>query len=247
MSAPLFFVAAGSLASVATGDVMRLDGAEGRHAATVTRLTPGEELLVADGSGRVARGRVRTVGRGELDLTVEEATDEPRPEPRFTLVQALAKGDRDLLAIEVGTELGVDEVVPWAATRSVVVWRGDRAAKAHAKWVRTVQAATKQARRARVPAVAGLADRAALLDRVRAADLALVLHEEATEPLAGVDLPSSGEVLLVVGPEGGISPEETRDLVAAGARTVRLGRTVLRTSTAGSAAIALLSGRSRWA
>nr|WP_281496808.1 16S rRNA (uracil(1498)-N(3))-methyltransferase [Ornithinimicrobium sp. F0845] len=243
----MFFVAAGTLAAVSTGDQVRLDGPEGRHAATVTRLGTGEELMVADGSGRTARGRVSSVGRGALDVTIEQVTDEPQPEPRFTLVQALAKGDRDLLAIEVGTELGVDEVVPWAAARSVVVWRGERAAKGHAKWERTVQAATKQARRARVPAVAELAGRAAVVERVRAADLALVLHEEATEPLASVDLPETGEVLLIVGPEGGISPEETEAFVEAGARTVRLGGTVLRTSTAGAAAIALLSGRSRWA
>lgn len=247
MSAPLFFAAAGALEAVGPGDVVHLDGPEGRHAATVTRLAPGEELLLADGSGTVARGTVTSVGRGELDLTVEEITQEPQPEPRFTLVQALAKGERDLLAIEVGTELGVDEVVPWAASRSVVVWRGERAAKGRAKWERTVQAATKQARRARVPAVADLADRAAVVERIRAADLALVLHEEATEPLVAVDLPDSGEVLLVVGPEGGITPAETQAFVEAGARAVRLGSTVLRTSTAGAAAIALLSGRSRWA
>lgn len=247
MSAPLFFVAAGRLDRVSPGEVVHLDGPEGRHAATVTRLTPGEELSVADGLGRRARGRVRTVGRGELELVVDEVTDVPEPAPRFTLVQALAKGDRDLLAIEVGTELGIDEVVPWAASRSVVVWRGDRVARAHAKWERTVLAASKQARRARVPVVAELADREALTRRIADADLAVVLHEEATDPLASMDLPDQGEVLLVVGPEGGISPEETQAFVAAGARTARLGSTVLRTSTAGSAAIALLSGRSRWA
>ncbi|WP_256838729.1 16S rRNA (uracil(1498)-N(3))-methyltransferase [Ornithinimicrobium faecis] len=247
MSAPLFFVDDGALAAVAVGEAVRLDGPEGKHAATVTRLAVGEEILVADGTGRQAHGRVSAVGRGELTLTVEEIGDEPAADPRFTLVQALAKGDRDLLAIEVGTELGVDEVVPWAAARSVVVWRGERAAKGQAKWERTVRAATKQARRARVPAIAPLADRRAVLERVAAAGLALVLHEEATEPLASVDLPPSGEVLLVVGPEGGISPEETQAMVGAGARTVRLGSTVLRTSTAGAAAIALLSGRSRWA
>ncbi|WP_114906070.1 16S rRNA (uracil(1498)-N(3))-methyltransferase [Ornithinimicrobium murale] len=247
MSAPLFFVADGVLGAVAVGDTVRLDGPEGRHAATVTRLTTGEEILVADGSGRLVRGRVSAVGRGELELVAGDIRDQPAPEPRFTLVQALAKGDRDLLAIEIGTELGVDEVVPWAASRSVVVWRGERAGKAHAKWERTVRAATKQARRARVPTVAPLVDRSALVERVRQADLALVLHEEATDPLVGVELPASGVVLLVVGPEGGISSEETAALVAAGARSVRLGDTVLRTSTAGAAAIALLSGRSRWA
>lgn len=247
MSAPLFFVRDGALAAVADGDTVRLDGPEGRHARVVTRLSPGEQIVVADGTGRVARGRVFAVSRDELDLRVEEVVDEPMSRPTFTLVQALAKGDRDLLAIEVGTELGVDEIVPWAASRSVVVWRGERAAKAHAKWERTVRAATKQARRGRVPVVAPLADGDTVLERIRAADLALVLHEEAREPLAGITLPVDGEVLLVVGPEGGISPEETSAMAAAGARTVRLGRTVLRTSTAGAAAIAVLSGRSRWA
>lgn len=247
MSAPLFFVGAGRLDAVAPGDVVHLDGPEGRHAATVTRLTTGEQLVVADGSGRLARGRVISVGRGELDLSVDDVSHSPEPAPRFTLVQALAKGDRDLLAIEVATELGVDDVVPWAASRSIVAWRGDRAVKAHAKWERTVLAAAKQARRARVPVVTDLADRDAVVRRIAASDLALVLHEEATEPLVGAGLPGQGEVLLIVGPEGGISPEETAAFVAAGARTVRLGDTVLRTSTAGSAAIALLSGRSRWA
>lgn len=247
MSAPLFFLGAGGLASVREHDVLHLDGPEGRHAATVTRLGVGEEVLIADGSGRLALCTVSAVAKDELDLAVRELTQEPAPEPRFTLVQALAKGDRDLLAIEAGTELGVDEVVPWAAMRSVVVWRGDRAAKAHTKWARTVLAAAKQARRARVPVVAELADRARLCQRIEGAALALVLHEEATEPLAGVELPEQGEVLLVVGPEGGISPEETQAFLAAGARSVRLGSTVLRTSTAGAAALAVLSGRSRWA
>lgn len=247
MSAPLFFVDDGGLATATVGDTVRIDGPEGKHAATVTRLAPGEQILVADGTGRLVRGVVDAVGKGELTVTVEAIDDEPEPQPRFTLVQALAKGDRDLLAIEVGTELGVDEIVPWSASRSVVVWRGERAVKGHAKWERTVRAAAKQARRPRVPTVAALADRRSVLDRVARADLALVLHEEATEPLAGLTLPPGGEVLLVVGPEGGISPEETAAMLQAGGQAVRLGSTVLRTSTAGAAAIALLSGRSRWA
>lgn len=247
MSAPLFLVGEGTLDDVTVGDSVRLDGPEGRHAATVTRLAVGEAILLADGTGARVAGRVSMSGRDVLEVTVEEVTREPAPEPRFTLVQALAKGDRDLLAIEMATELGVDELVPWSAARSVVVWRGERAAKSRAKWVRTVLAASKQARRARVPEVAPLADGGALRERVARAEVALVLHEEASEPLAGVQLPTTGEVLLIVGPEGGITAEETAGLVEAGARVVRLGDTVLRTSSAGPAAIALLSGRSRWA
>lgn len=246
MSAPLFFTDPGQLSGAAQGDSVLLGGAEGRHAADVSRIGPGEAVLLADGSGLLAQAEVLARRKGELDLRVECVVDVAVPAPRFTLVQALAKGDRDLLAIEVGTELGVDEVVPWQADRSIVRWRGERAAKSHRKWAQTVLAATKQARRPRVPGVAELADRHTVIERIQGADLALVLHEEATEPLAALDLPDAGEVLLVVGPEGGISPEETAAFVAAGASTVRLGSTVLRTSTAGSAAIALLSARTRW-
>lgn len=246
MSAPLFLLGEGALRAVAAGHTLVVDGAEGRHAADVARLRPGEPLLLADGSGALARCEVAAAGRGRLEAVVVSVGQEPQAQPRFTLVQALAKGERDLLAVEVGTELGVDEVVPWAAERSVVRWRGERAAKSHAKWRTTLLAATKQARRARVPVLAPLADRHTVARRVAAADLALVLHEEATEPLAGVAVPEAGEVLLVVGPEGGISPEETRAFLEAGARAVRLGSTVLRTSTAGSAALAVLSARTRW-
>jgi 16S rRNA (uracil1498-N3)-methyltransferase len=246
VSAPLFLLPSGALAHAEPGTLLRLDGPEGRHAADVTRLGVGEELLLADGSGRLAHCEVTEVGKAQLDAVVRSLTQEPEASPRFTLVQALAKGDRDLLAIEVGTELGVDAVVPWQADRSISRWRGERVTKGLRKWEQTLLAATKQARRARVPELADLADRHAVVERIAAADLALVLHEEATEPLATVVPPKDGEVVLVVGPEGGITPEETAAFVAAGARPVRLGSTVLRTSTAGSAAVAVLSGQARW-
>lgn len=248
MTAPLFLVPVGSL-GVDDGDgpaTLRLDGPEGRHAADVQRITEGEEVLVADGQGRIASCVVRAAGRGVLDLDVRSRWTVAEPRPRLVLVQALAKGDRDLLAVESATELDVDEVVPWQADRSIVRWRGDRADKAHRKWVQTALSATKQSRRARVPVVADLATRQDLLRRVSGATLALVLHEEAEQPLANVALPDDGEVLLVVGPEGGVSPEELDALTTAGARAVRLGRTVLRTSSAGPAALAVLNARGRW-
>ena len=244
MSAPLFLVGPGTLADGTT--TVHLDGPEGRHAADVQRLQPGEPVLLADGAGRVARCTVTGAHRGALDLSVEELRDEPEPAPRLVLVQALAKGDRDLLAVESATELDVDEVVPWQADRSIVRWRGERGEKAHRRWRQAALAATKQSRRARVPHVAEVVGRGALAERVREADLALVLHEEAATPLTDVSLPAQGEVLLVVGPEGGVSPEELDALAAAGARPVRLGRTVLRTSTAGPAALAALHTLGGW-
>lgn len=244
MTAPLFLVPAGALDEAP--DRYRLDGTEGRHAADVLRLAVGEEVLLSDGAGRLARTTVSATARGALELEVLEHRDDPGPELRVVLVQALAKGDRDLQAVESATELDVDEVLPWQADRSIVRWRAERAARAHAKWVSTVLAATKQSRRSRVPVVGDLLTRRALVDRVRSADLALVLHEEAEETLRSAPLPERGEVLLIVGPEGGIAPAELDELLTAGARPVRLGRTVLRTSTAGPAALAVINAARRW-
>ena len=246
MTAPLFLLEPGALDRVRPGGSVVLGGAEGRHAATVRRIAVGEPVDVADGAGALARCTVTAVGRDELPLRVDAREEVPEPEPRFVLVQALAKNDRDDLAVEAATELGVDEVVPWQAERSIVVWRGDRGAKAHRKWEQAVRAAAKQSRRPRVPVVSALVDGAALVDRVRAATLSVVLHEDATEPLASLEVPAAGEVLLVVGPEGGISPAEVDALVLAGATTRRIGREVLRSSTAGPAALSVLSAAIRW-
>lgn len=244
MTAPLFLVPEGTLAADTAR--LRLDGAEGHHAADVQRIRTGEEVLVADGTGWLAHCTVAAAERGALDLTVDSVDHEPPPALRLVLVQALAKGDRDLMAVESATELDVDEILPWQADRSIVRWRAERGDKAHRKWEQQARAAAKQSRRRRVPVVGDLVDRRALVARAGSAALTLALHEDATEPLSEVDLPGTGEVLLVVGPEGGISPEELTALTEAGAVPVRLGRTVLRTSTAGAAALAALHTRTGW-
>lgn len=247
MTHQLFLGPPDVLAEAAVGGAIRLDGDEGRHAATVVRIRPGERFYVADGAGRRALVEAEVVERASVIGRVVELAHEPAPEPRFVLVQALAKGDRDEQAIEAATELGVDEVVPWQAERSVVVWRGERAQKSLAKWRAVVARATKQSRRSRMPLTSDPVDLASLTGRVARAALTLVLHEDACEPLAGTSLPESGDVLVVVGPEGGITDRELVALTAAGARPVRLGSTILRASSAGPAALAVLSARSRWA
>jgi len=246
VTAPLFFLAADQLARATQGSVIVLGGPEGRHGVTVKRIGVGEQVLLGDGLGKRADAVVESVGVGELHLRVQEVTQEPQPDPRFVLIQALAKGDRDEQAIEAATELGVDEVVPWQAMRSIVIWRGERAARSRRKWESVVLAATKQSRRARVPLVGALANQAAVMQRIDKAALAVVLHEEALLRLAGLDLPPSGEVVLIVGPEGGISPDELGAFVDAGAVAVRLGSNVLRSSSAGPAALAVMSAASRW-
>jgi 16S rRNA (uracil1498-N3)-methyltransferase len=246
MTLPLFVVDPTLLEGVAEGASVTLDGPEGRHAATVRRIGAGEQVMLADGAGLRVTCDVVEAGKAELALRVVEVRRDAEPQPRFVLVQALAKGDRDDQAIEAATEFGVDEVVPWQAARSIVQWRGERGDKARRKWESTVLAATKQSRRSRTPVVAGLATTKDLVARMGGAAAAYVLHEDATQSLAAQALPDTGDVLVVVGPEGGITPEEVAAFEAAGAVTVRLGDTVLRSSSAGPAALAVLSAAGRW-
>ncbi|HWG95290.1 MAG TPA: 16S rRNA (uracil(1498)-N(3))-methyltransferase [Mycobacteriales bacterium] len=234
------------LAADVAADRLVLDGPEGRHAATVRRLRAGEQVDVVDGLGTRAVCAVVEVGRDVVALDVVAREVEPEPAPRIVLVQALAKGDRGELAVELATEVGVDEVVPWAAERCVVRWEGPRGAKALERWRATAREAGKQSRRARLPQVADPAGTAQVAARL-AGTTALLLHESAEEPLATAALPSDGEVVLVVGPEGGLSDRELAVLREAGGRAVRLGRSVLRTSTAGAVAAGVVSARTgRW-
>jgi 16S rRNA (uracil1498-N3)-methyltransferase len=225
-----------------TGDVVVLDGPEGRHAATVKRTRVGEVVDLVDGRGTRVTGTVTAAAKDSITVAVTSRTAEPAPSPRLTLVQALAKGDRGELAVELATEVGVDAVLPWSAARCVVRWDGDRGPKALERWRSTAREAAKQARRAWFPEVGEpvtTAQVAALPGTV------LVLHEAASVPLTSVDL--TGDLVLVVGPEGGLTDEELQVLTAAGATAVRLGETVLRTSTAGAAALAVVSSRTgRW-
>jgi 16S rRNA (uracil1498-N3)-methyltransferase len=252
VSAPLFLVESGALGRAVVGAPVELSGPEGRHAVQVRRVRAGERVDLADGAGTRIEGVVRRVrtGRGEagpaVELEVVAKVTDPPANPRFVLVQALAKGDRDLSAVETATELGIDEILPWQAERSVVVWRDERATKAHKRWAATAFAATKQARRAWLPEVGALVSTEELAGRVTRAALALVLHEESDRPLAAVGLPATGDVLLIVGPEGGITPGELDRLESGGALSVRLGPAVLRSSSAGPAALAVLSARGRW-
>lgn len=243
-TAPLFLVGA-----LPGGDTAVLDGPEGRHAATVRRLRPGEAVQLGDGRGGLAAGVVETVGKDTVTVRVVERSTRPAPAPRVVVAQALVKGDRGELAVELATEAGVDAIVPWRAARCVARWEtGPRGEKALARWRTTAREAAKQARRAWVPVVEEPVSTAVLARRAADAAASLVLHESATDPLAAVDLPVDGDLLLVVGPEGGITDDERAALVAAGARAVRLGPEVLRASTAAAVALGALGVLTgRWA
>jgi 16S rRNA (uracil1498-N3)-methyltransferase len=238
MSAPHFLVPA-----LPAGDVYTLDGPEGHHAATVQRLRVGEALVLADGKGGLARATVTSVGRGSLEVAIGETTYVPEPSPRITVVQGIPKGDRGELAVQTMTEVGVDTITPWSAARCVAHWKSERPRQ---RWIDTAREAAKQARRAWVPSI-GVAHSTPSTAAALADSRVLILHEEASQALTTVDLPATGEIAVVVGPEGGITADELLAFELMGATPVRLGPTILRTSTAGTAAVAVLSARlSRW-
>jgi len=230
------------------GDVVRLTGDEARHAATVNRLRVGEHTALGDGRGLIVRGIVTRVDARELELVVETVERHPEVRPALVLVQALAKGDRDELAIQAATELGVSSVLPWQAERSVSRWVGPKIAKGVERWSSIVREAAKQSIRPYVPVVGEFADTAALVRHAEGVRM-LVLEPSAEQKLTALDLAAAPEtpIVLVVGPEGGISPRELALLSGAGATLVRLGDEVLRTSTAGPAALAVLNAAlGRW-
>jgi 16S rRNA (uracil1498-N3)-methyltransferase len=243
MSPPVFLCEGDRLSS----DSILLDGPEGRHAAAVRRLRAGERADLTDGAGLLVQCVVTSAGRDSLQLAAVSRRRSPEPSPRIVVVQALPKGDRGELAVETMTEVGVDVIVPWAAARCVTQWRPERRAKALGRWRSTAREAAKQSRRVWLPEVTDLAGTTEAAERVAAASLAVVLHEEAEQPLSALSVPEKGSIVLVVGPEGGLTEEELSEFQTADGIPALLGPTVLRTSTAGvAAASVLLSRTGRW-
>ncbi|WP_370333391.1 16S rRNA (uracil(1498)-N(3))-methyltransferase [Mycolicibacterium hippocampi] len=225
------------------GELAVVDGDEGFHAANVRRTRPGEHLDLSDGAGAVAHCVVEDVAKGRLTARVQERHQVPPPVPGITVVQALPKAERSELAVELATEVGADAFVAWRASRCVARWDGPaKIEKGLRRWRAVARSAARQSRRPYIPAVEGVVSTGELVDRVRAADRAtvLVLHESAARPLTEVALAQSEALTLVVGPEGGIADAELAELTEAGAVAVRLGPTVLRTSTAAAVALGAL-------
>jgi 16S rRNA (uracil1498-N3)-methyltransferase len=248
MTAPVFLVDAATAAARGVGDAVELSGAEGRHAVSVRRVGPGERLDLVDGAGTVLHVEVEQVlGRDALSARVLGREVVAAPSPRIVVVQALPKAERAETAVETLTEVGVDVIVPWQAQRCVARWTPDRRARAHARWVGVARAAAKQSRRAWLPEVRPLAQLDDVAALVAGAARAVVLHEGADESLGARQWPPAGDVVLVVGPEGGLAPEELDRLARAGGIPARMGPTVLRTSTAGTVAVGVvLAATARW-
>lgn len=244
---PVFVGDPAGLATARVGDTLILDGPEALHASRARRLRPASSIVVVDGRGRRVRGQIAAVDRAALSYLVMDIDDEPPPEPRITVIQALPKGDRGERAVETLTEVGVDVVVPWAAERCITVWSPDRRERGLGRWRTAAHEAAKQSRRSWIPVVTDPVDLAGVTDLVREADAAILLDEArgTLDPLLAP--PTSGRIIVIVGPEGGVAPMEGEAILAAGAVSARMGPTVLRTSTAGTVAAAvLLAHTPRW-
>jgi 16S rRNA (uracil1498-N3)-methyltransferase len=243
MTLPVFVVDAAALEA----DTVELSGDEGRHAVVVRRIRSGEHVMLTDALGSGAECVVRSVSKASLAAEVVARRVEQPAQPRLVVVQAIPKGDHAERAVDLLTEVGVDEIVPWASTRTIVGWSGQRGDKALARWRVTAHAASKQSRRLRFSDVAPLHTTQQVVARVQDAALAIVLHETADTSLTAHDTPVEGDVVIVVGPEGGLTDAELSAFSGAGAQVARLGPTVLRSSTAGAIAAAVISSRTtRW-
>lgn len=225
------------------GDSVVLVGAEAKHAIAVRRMRVGEGIQLSNGQGLRAVGEVANIDGQTLTVAISRVTLEAKPEPALVLVQALAKGDRDELAIQAATELGAFAIVPWQAERSISRWDGPKVTKGVERWQSIVSEAAKQALRAYTPQVSQPVTSKELAKLVSEYSAMLILDPTAEQSLAGVDLPKHGSVAIVVGPEGGISEAELGLLQSAGAIRVHLGESILRTSTAGVAAISVLQSK----
>ena len=241
MVEPLFFAAIGK--DTKPGSVFVLAGPEAKHAVSVRRMSVGEAIAVSDGAGLKLRGTVSKVLKDQLEVAVVSVDEISKPPTKLVLVQALAKGDRDELAIQACTELGVSEVIPWQAERSISIWKAEKRKKGQIRWQSIVTEAAKQSLRSYVPVVGEVLEGAELIQGLQGFDQVLVLDPESEASITELNPPRAGSVAIVVGPEGGISEQELEAFSKAGFFNVHLGSGVLRTSTAGIAALSYLQAK----
>jgi len=226
-------------ANLKVSDQVILTGEEAKHASTVRRMRVGEAIQLTNGQGLRVRGVVSAIDKQSVTVDVSSSVQEDKPAVEFFLVQALAKGDRDELAIQAATELGVSGVIPWGANRSVTKWEGKKLESGQNRWQSIVTEAAKQSLRAFIPEVEPCLSSNQLKARLAGFEMVIVLDPIAAKTLQELHLPKEGQVAIVVGPEGGISPEELELLSQY--EGICLGQNILRTSTAGPAVLAALT------
>ncbi|MDO4910424.1 MAG: 16S rRNA (uracil(1498)-N(3))-methyltransferase [Corynebacterium sp.] len=258
MSLPVFYTDPQLVATATSGATLSFEGPEARHALTVTRHGIGDQILLASGQGTLLRTEITTVvGKDACQVLVHEVIEAPRPRPEVTIVQALPKSERSELAVDLAVQAGADAIIPWQADRCIAKWTGKKAEKGREKWETMATQAARQSRRPFIPPVHAVVDTKALCRMLssRAEELQAegkkllitVLHEDARRPFKDYPFESMDEVIMIIGPEGGIGAEELERLENAGATAIRLGPEVLRTATAAAIGLAALGVRtSRW-
>ncbi len=220
----------------AVGATYEFDSEDAFHAIKVLRIAAGEIFNLSDGAGTWSRVSVNNVNKKSMTVTVLESGFEEALSEQFTIVQAIPKGDRIKESIEMSTEGGVDRIVMWKAARSI-----GRADEKIEKLQSTAREASKQSRRFRIPQVSGVATTDHVVDEIAKSDLAFVFHESATSSISQAITKGAKKVLIIIGPEGGLTDEEVSTFAAAGAKVVLMGRPILRSAHAGLAAMAAVN------
>ena len=225
----LFFVD-----QISSGSTQELSGDEGHHAVKVMRLQIGEQIKIADNLGNWVSGAITEVGKKSLKINVSERGNAEHLKPELILVQAVTKSDRTKEMLELLTVAGADQIIPWQAQRCISKWKSDSTDK----WLTTIKESAKQARRVKLPVLSDAVTTNQLVKLFQAEDQIIVLHESAQLNLSQFNFVEyTKRILIVIGPEGGISEEEIAQLTSAKAVVVRMGENVLRSAHAGFAAL----------
>lgn len=227
-----------------TGDTQELSGDEGHHAVAVMRLNVGEQLKISDGLGNWVSGPIKEVSKKSLKIDIAERGSTQLKKPELIVVQAITKSDRIKEMLELLTVGGADQIIPWQAERCISKWQSDSASK----WQILIKEAAKQARRVKLPQLANEVTTNQLVDLFQSTDKVIVLDENAKSNISQINLSAEiARVILIIGPEGGISDSEISKLQSSGAVSARMGDLVLRSAHAGFAGLAAIqSSIGRW-
>ena len=229
---------------LATGATVVLPESAAAHLVRVLRLREGDECLLFNGDGHDYGARITSAGKREVTVLILSALRIDNESPlRITLVQGIARGEKMDLILQKATELGVAGVVPVLAERTEVKLDAERTGKRMAHWCSVIVSACEQSGRAQLPALAPPATLAAAAGVLHGIALKLILDPGGEHLLSSLLAPADHQLAIAIGPEGGWSPRDRERLRAAGFTGLRLGPRVLRTETAGLAAIAALQSR----
>ncbi len=235
----LFFVD-----QLSSGTTQELGGDEGHHAVAVMRLGIGEQIKIADGAGNWVSGTITEVNKKSLKIDVAQRGSAQAGKPELIVVQAVTKSDRTKEMLELLTVGGADQIIPWQAERCISKWQKDSAQK----WESAIKEAAKQSRRVKLPVLGDEVTTNQLIKLFQPADKVVILHESASIGISQLNLSNEfARIIIIIGPEGGISDAEISQLEVAGAVTARMGELVLRSAHAGFAALsAIQSSIGRW-